>query len=141
MLQTIGRRFPFRRGPMSTFAHFPRFLQACALASVLALTACATVPPPTSEVSTAQQAVSRAAGADADQYAFQDIEQARALLAQAQSALAAGREAEARSAALSAAALADLAAARSREAVAQSELARHRAQITDLRRQLQIDEE
>ena len=36
---------------------------------------------------------------------------------------------------------ADLAAARSREAVAQSELARHRAQITDLRRQLQIDEE
>ena len=138
MLQTIGRRFPFRRGPMSTFAHFPRFLQACALASVLALTACATVPPPTSEVSTAQQAVSRAAGAYADQYAFQDIEQARALLA---SALAAGRDAEARSAALSAAALADLAAARSREAVAQSELARHRAQITDLRRQLQIDEE
>lgn len=124
----------------STFAQIPRCLQACALASVLALTACASLPPPTSEVAAAQQAVARATAADADQYAHEEIERARTLLGQAQSALAAGRDGEARDAALMAAALADLGQARSREAVAQTELAQHRAQITDLRRQLQLED-
>ncbi|WP_058833856.1 DUF4398 domain-containing protein [Luteimonas abyssi] len=125
-----------------TFAQFQRLLQACALASVLVLTACATrLPPPTTEVATAQQSVTRAAAADADQYAFDELEQARTLLGQAQAALSAGRDDEARGAALSSAALADLALARSREAAAQSELAQHRAQITDLRRRIGMEGE
>ncbi len=141
MLSTIGRVFPFRRGPMlTTFAQIPRVLQALALASVLALTACASLPPPTAELSTAQQAVARATAADADQYAHDEIERARALLAQAQSAMAAGRDHEARDAALATAALADLAHARSRQAVADNEFAQHRAQIDDLRRQLQLED-
>ncbi|WP_024891530.1 DUF4398 domain-containing protein [Luteimonas huabeiensis] len=125
---------------LTTFAQIPRVLQALALASVLALTACASLPPPTAELSTAQQAVARATAADADQYAHDEIERARALLAQAQSAMAAGRDHEARDAALATAALADLAHARSRQAVADNEFAQHRAQIDDLRRQLQLED-
>src|SRR5690554_6350298 len=128
------------RPPMhASIAQLRRFLQVPALGTVLALTSCASTPPPTAELSAAQQAVARAADADADQYASTDLEQARGLLSQAQSAMSAGNQREARTAAIAAAAVADLARARSREAVANTELAQRRAQISRLREQLGME--
>ncbi|MFC0676859.1 DUF4398 domain-containing protein [Lysobacter korlensis] len=95
------------------------------------------MPPPTGELSAAQQAVTRADGADADQYASQEIALARSELAQAQAALGEGREDEARRLALAAAVDADLAYARSREALATAELQQRRAEVTELRNRLQ----
>ncbi|MGH8032668.1 MAG: DUF4398 domain-containing protein [Luteimonas sp.] len=106
---------------------------------MLALTACATLPPPTAELAAADQAVTRAGTADADQYAADEFAQARRALAQAQSAMAAGRDTDARSLALQASSGADLAAARSREATANAELSRRYAEITDLKRRLQLE--
>ncbi|NZA25332.1 DUF4398 domain-containing protein [Luteimonas sp. SJ-92] len=124
----------------ASIAQFRAILQASALGIVLALTACASLPPPTAELADAQRAVVRAADADADQYAPDELAQARGQLAQAQSAMAAGREQDARSAALAAAALGDLAHARSREAVANAQVAQRRAQISRLREQLGMAE-
>ena len=45
-----------------SFAQVPRALNACLVA--LALAGCATLPPPTAELSTAQQALNRAQNAD-----------------------------------------------------------------------------
>ncbi|MEZ0470906.1 DUF4398 domain-containing protein [Luteimonas salinilitoris] len=125
----------------ASIAQLRVFLQASAFGIVLALTACASLPPPTTELAAAQQSVARASDADADQYAPEEIAQARTLLGQAQAAMAGGRERDARSAALSASALADLARARSREAVANTELAQRRAQISRLREQLGMEED
>ncbi|RDZ27132.1 DUF4398 domain-containing protein [Lysobacter silvisoli] len=119
----------------ASFAHFRFPLLALVLAS--ALSACASLPPPTSELSAAQQAVTRADGADADQYAPQDLAAARSALGRAQGAMSSGREDEARRLAVSAAADADLAWAKSRDAVINAELAQRRAEIADLRRRLQ----
>lgn len=105
-----------------------------------ALAACASLPPPTGELATAQQAVTRADGADADQYAAQDVALARRQLEQAQAALADGREDEARRLALAAGADADLAYARSREALATAELNRRRAEIAELQERLQAED-
>lgn len=95
------------------------------------------MPPPTGELAAAQQAVVRADGADADQYAAQEIELARNGLARAQAAMSEGREAEARTLALVAAADADLAHARSREALASAELQQRRSEVEQLRGRLQ----
>lgn len=124
----------------ASIAQLRVFLQASALGIVLALTACASLPPPTAELAAAQQSVARASDADADQYAQEDIAQARTLLRQAQAAMAEGRERDARNAALGASALADLAHARSREAVANTELAQRRAQVSRLREQLGMED-
>lgn len=124
----------------ASIAQSRAILQALTLGTVLALTACATLPPPTAELAAAQQAVARAADADADQYAGGDLAQARSLLEQAQSALAGGRQADARAAAVAAAAAADLAHARSREAAVNTELAQRRAQISRLREQLGVED-
>jgi len=102
-----------------------------------ALAACATLPPPAGEISTAQQSLTRAEGADADQYAAQDIAAARRGLGQAQAAMAARDHDEARRLALAAAADADLAYAKSREALTTSELERRRAEIAELQARLQ----
>lgn len=118
-----------------SFAHIPRALSCLAFA--FALTACASLPPPTGELAAAQQAVVRADGADADQYAAQEIGLARNGLAQAQAAMAEGREDEARRLALVAAADADLAHARSRQALATAELQQREAEIARLRERLQ----
>lgn len=133
-----NQAFPTTATPMSpSFAQF-RFLL---LAAVLALlSACASLPPPTDELAVAQQAVTRADGADADQYAAQDIGAARAALAQAQAEMSRGREDEARRMALAAAADADLAYARSREALATAELTQRRAEIAELRQRLQTED-
>ena len=139
-LPTMAACSPNMRPPMHpSIAQLQRILQVCSLGIVLALTACASTPPPTAELSAAQQAVARASDADADQYASADIERARALLAQAQSAMASGSQRDARTAAIAAAAAADLARARSREAVANTELAQRRAQVSRLREQLGMD--
>ena len=110
------------------------------LAAVLALvSACATLPPPTGELSSAQQALLRAEGADADQYASAEIAAARAGVLQAQAAMTAGRDSDARRLALNAAADADLAYAKSREAVVTAELTQRRNEIQQLRQTLQTE--
>lgn len=122
----------------SSFAQFHSTLHAAAFGLGLMLGGCATLPAPTGELSAAQSAVTRAEGADADQYAAQEITQARSELTQAQAAMARGREIDARQFALAAAADADLAYARSREAVADAELVQRRSEIADLRQRLQV---
>ena len=130
-----------RDPPMATsFAQIRSALQVSMFAIVLALTACASLPPPTTELATAQQAVARAGDADADQYAADELSQARRALELAQTAMAQGREDEARSLAVQAAAVADLAQVRSRKAVADTELAQRRAEISQLRSRLGMED-
>ena len=123
----------------ASFAQF-RFL-SLALVLASALAGCATLPPPTGELSAAQQAVSRADQADGDQYAPEELGKARNELAQAQAAMAAGKDEDARRLALAAAADADLALARSRAAQARSEWEQRADEITRLRQRLQLDPE
>lgn len=122
-----------------SFAQIRSALQAPALGAVLALTACASLPPPTAELAAAQAAVTRAANADADQYAADDLARARRALEQAQAAMANRRQDDARALALQAAASADLANARSRAAVAETELAQKRAEVTRLKQRLGME--
>ena len=99
--------------------------------------ACATLPPPTGELNNAQQAVVRASGADADQYAADALAAARDGLSRAQSAMAEGRNEDARTLALAAWADADLAHALSREALASAELAQRQSEVEQLQRRVQ----
>lgn len=122
----------------TSFAQISSTLQAFGTGLALALGGCATLPAPTAELSAAQQAIARADSADADQFASTDIVQARSLLAQAQAAMAKGRETDARSLAEAAAADADLAHARSREAATNTELLQRRREIAELRQKLQL---
>lgn len=119
-----------------SFAHFTRAGLLTASLSALLLAACATLPPPTQELAEAQQAVARAGDADADQYAPDVVDSARAELSRAQAAMAAGDDDVARSAALAAAAGGDLAAALSRQQVLEQDLAQRRLEIDRLRAQL-----
>lgn len=121
----------------SSFAQFRILLAGAVLACAIA--GCATLPPPTGELAAAQQALSRAEAADADQYASEDLAVARTALSRAQAAMAAGQENDARNLALAAAADADLAHARSREALASAELAQRRAEIEELQGRLQLE--
>jgi len=123
----------------TSFAQMTSALQGLGAGVVLGLAGCATLPAPTAELSAAQQAVSRADSADADQYASAEIAQARSLLAQAQAAMAKGHEIDARSFAVTAAADADLAYARSREAAADTELTQRRREIAELQQRLQME--
>lgn len=95
------------------------------------------MPPPTVELNNAQQAVVRATGADADQYAADQVALAREGLGRAQAAMAEGREDVARKLALAAWADADLAYALSREALAKAELAQRRSEVEQLQLRLQ----
>ncbi|MEG3193202.1 DUF4398 domain-containing protein [Lysobacter sp. D1-1-M9] len=123
----------------TSFAQKYSLLLALVLAS--ALSACATLPPPTAELSNAQQALVRAGGADADHYASREIANAREALARAQAAMADDREDDARRLALAASADADLAYARSREALASAELAQRQAELAQLRQRLQTGDD
>ncbi|MCA1714633.1 MAG: DUF4398 domain-containing protein, partial [Gammaproteobacteria bacterium] len=123
----------------SSFAQFQSTLRAAGCGLALALAGCATLPPPTMELSAAQQAVSRADNADADQHAALILDQARAALTQAQAAMARGRDNDARHLALSAAADADLAHALSRAAVTAQELRQRQAEIAELQQRLQVE--
>ncbi|MEO6233726.1 MAG: OmpA family protein [Thermomonas sp.] len=124
-----------------SFAHFHPTLHAVAAGLVLSLVGCASLPPPTAELDTARQAVARADAADADQYAKATVDQARAGLELAQSAMARKRDDEARSAALAAAADADLAYTLSRAAVTRGEFSQQQAEIVELRARLRIPAE
>ena len=122
-----------------SFAHY-RFAPQ-ALLVVFALGGCASLPPPTSELTAAQQAVSRADAADADQYAGDAIARARAELAQAQAAMAKGRDNEARDLAAATAADADLSYALSSAATTRAEYAQRRTEIVELQQRLQLQGE
>ncbi len=120
----------------------PSFAQILTLSLALVLASALPVqaaPPPTAEVTAAQQAVSRADGADGDQYAAAELATARSKLSQAQAAMAARKHKDALALALAAAADGDLAYARSRAAQTGTELAQRRAEIADLRRRLQVE--
>jgi len=112
-------------------------LRLSILAIMLALAACVSVPPPTSELAAAQQAIARATQSDAEQYAADDFSRAAGLLAQAQAAMADGQNDEARQLAWRAAAAADLAAARSHNAMTLATLSQRRSEVATLRSRLQ----
>jgi outer membrane protein OmpA-like peptidoglycan-associated protein len=120
-----------------SFAHLRTPLAVLVLASALA--GCASLPPPTSELSAAQQAVARADTADADQYAPAEIGSARRALAQAQAAMSSGDDDQARRFALAAAADADLAHARSRGAAARAAHSQRSVEVGELQARLGID--
>lgn len=132
-----GRAKNFRHGsPMHrSFAQFRYLLLGAVLACTIS--ACATLPPPTAELNSAQQAVVRATGADADQYAPDPLATARTGLTRAQAAMAEGRNDDARKLALAAWSDADLAYALSREALATSELVQRRSEVEQLQQRLQ----
>jgi hypothetical protein len=117
-----------------SFAQIRFLLMGAVLAGALA--ACATLPPPTAELNAAQQAVVRATGADADQYAAEQIELARDGLSRAQAAMAEGRQDDARRLAAAAHVDADLAHALSRQALAEAELAQRQSEVQQLQRRL-----
>jgi uncharacterized protein DUF4398 len=120
-----------------SFAQIRKLSMALVLASAWPVLA---APPPTTEMAAAQQAVSRADSADADQYAAQELATARSELTQAQAAMAARKHKDALALALAAAADGDLAYAHSRAAQTRTELSQRRSEIAGLRQRLQIDE-
>jgi hypothetical protein len=102
--------------------------------------AVARAPLPAQDLNTAQAAILRAEGADADQYAGEALLRAKNALSQAQIAVAARKHADAIGLAQLASAEADYAYARSREASLQTELSRRRAEIAELRQRLGIED-
>jgi outer membrane protein OmpA-like peptidoglycan-associated protein len=105
------------------------------------LVGCASLPPPTSELAAAEQAVARANQADADQYAGAAIARARDELSQAQAAMARGREDDARSLANAAAADADYASASSRAANTVAQYRQRAGEVAELQQRLQLQAE
>jgi len=126
-----------------SFAYFQnRRLPALSLFGLmLALGGCATLPPPTGEMAAAEQAVLRAADADADQYAPDIVGTARVELSQAQAAMAAGRNRDARDLALTAAAGAMHARELSRAQALRNRYTQRLEEVRQLREQLQVDGE
>ena len=126
-----------------SFAQFRRSL--CVTVGAFAIALALVVPvaaqdAPMPELLAAQQAVSRADQADADQYAPDLINAARSGLAQAQAAVSSRRDRKlAPPLALRAAADADLARVRSNEAVANAELQQRRTEISELQRTLGVE--
>ncbi len=104
------------------------------------LSGCASLPPPTAELSGAQQSLNRAEGADASQYAPQTLAQARDGLTRAQAAMSAGDESAARALSLAATADADLAYAESRAQATQQDYRQRRSEVAELRQRLQVDD-
>lgn len=129
-----------------SFAHFRtrlhrwRFITVMAAAPLLSMPGCASLPPPTAELSAAQQSINRAEGADASQHSPATLAQARTALSRAQAAMSAGDESAARSLALAAAADADLAFAESRARSTQQDYRQRRTEIAALRERLQVDD-
>ena len=124
---------------IASFAQNRRALLG-ALSVLAALAGCASMPPPTSQVSAARQSVTRAGTADADQYAPADIARARDELQQAQAALGTGRNEDALALANSAAADADLAYATSRSQTTQQDFQQRVQEIAALRQKLKVDD-
>ena len=123
----------------TSFAQIPERLHGACLVLALALAGCASLPPPTAELSAAGQAVARADAADAQQYAPQDLDRARTALSRAQAAMSEGRERDARALAGLSEASADLAAARSAHEQVEATLAQRRAEVASLRQSLGME--
>jgi outer membrane protein OmpA-like peptidoglycan-associated protein len=124
-----------------SFAHLSgtQHARLCGLVIAFALSACASTPPPTNELAAAQQAVSRAEDADADQYAAAELAAARNALGAAQAAMARGDDDQARVLAATAAADGELALARSHAATTRAEIEQRRREIASLRQRLQLE--
>lgn len=120
---------------VSSFAQFRTLLAGTVLACVLG--ACVTLPPPTSELAAARQAVSRATDMDADQYASDQLAVARDGLGRAQAALSEGRNDAARALAAAALSDADLAIALSTQAKTAAELSQRQNEVRQLQDRLQ----
>jgi hypothetical protein len=125
----------------ASFAYFRnRRLATLSLSGLLlALAGCATLPPPTGELAAAEQAVLQAGDADADQYAPDIVDTARAELSAAQSAMAAGDNRQARNLALTSAAAAIHAQQLSQARVLRNRYVQASDEIRRLREQLQVD--
>jgi hypothetical protein len=121
----------------SSLAQIPLLQRSAGHWALLCLLAgCASLPPPTSELTAAQRAVEQAGAADADQYAPDLLQRARGELEQAQAAMAARRDDPARQLAAAAAADADLARERSQLAVLRATLAMRKDEIRSLKQRL-----
>ena len=121
----------------SSLAQIPRRQRhAWRWGALLLLAGCASLPPPTGELASAQRAVEQAAAADADQYAPELLARARSELEQAQAAMSARRDDPARQFAAIAAADDDLARERSRLAVLRATVAMRRDEIRALKQRL-----
>jgi hypothetical protein len=93
---------------------------AIGLTGALALGACASMPPPTSSLQAAQQAIAGAEQAEAGRYAPGELREARAKLASADTAVSAQRMTMAERLAKESRAEAELAASKSSEVKAQA---------------------
>ncbi|WP_066093648.1 DUF4398 domain-containing protein [Xanthomonas massiliensis] len=119
----------------SSFAQLRRPLYVIACAYALAVAPLQAQQAPLPELDTAQQAVQRAADADADQYAPDLLALARQELQAAQSAAQDRRQRkQAPGIALRAAADADLARARSDQAAVAAQLAQRRNEVQQLQK-------
>ena len=126
-----------------SFAQFRRSL--CVVVGAFALLPALPAPAygqatAVAELASAQQAVTRADQADADQYAPELLESARLALAQAQAAAADRRQRRlAPELALRATVDAELARVRSNEAVARAQVQQRRQEISELQRSLDME--
>lgn len=123
----------------TSFAQFRPVLNVLPLSAALWLAGCATLPPPTAELSAAQSAVSRAESADADQYAAAALADARASLQQAQAAMARSKDEDARELALAATASADAARVRAEAERARAALQQRQAEVQQLQTRLHLE--
>ena len=103
------------------------FAKAVAAASVLALAACATIPPPTDQLTRAENAIKRAEEARVADYASPELKSAR-------EKLAAAREAVTREDMVLAARLADQAHLDAEVATAKTEAAKAQANIAEMKK-------
>lgn len=122
----------------TSFAQITRRLNVSVV--LLALGGCASVPPPASELSAAQQALNRAVGADADQYAHTELARARDGVSRAQALSSAGQQDQARVTAQAAAADADLATASSKRQAIHRQYRQRRDDVLSLRQRLRVDD-
>lgn len=136
-LDDNGRDWTSATAPLMTvsFAYLSRPL--CAVVCALALSLPVMAQDANADLAVAAVAVQRATDADADQYAFELINQARDGLSAAQTAALDRRQRkQAPLLAQRAAADADLARVLSEEAVANADLQQRRAEIAQLQRSL-----
>ncbi len=124
---------------ISSFAYFRSALYVLLFSGTVLMTACASLPVPTADVDAAQRAVQRAETADADQYANDNLQAARAAVVQAQAAIARGRMDDARDAALAAQGLADVAYIQSSSEQIRAEYRMKQNEVAALRTQLKLE--
>lgn len=110
-----------------------------ALGLLVALTGCASLPPPNQELGSAQAAIA-AAGTDGERYAPDELAAAQRELAEAHAAMAQEDYARARALIAAAQADADLAGAKGRALAGQSQVAAKTRDNAELRRRL-LDQE